>query len=156
MPFLPDHAVDLITGELARFGKPAGQAKIAVLGLTTPDGADVPHTAPARPVVAALRKTGAEVSIYDPVADPADIVETFGQQPAGSLLHAIAGADCIAILANHKEFHAIDFPALREMVAVCCVVVDGRAAYPQETIDRLHRSGYTYRAIDNAAEPSRP
>jgi UDP-N-acetyl-D-mannosaminuronic acid dehydrogenase len=69
----------------------------------------------------------------------------FGLQPSSSLAEAVQDADCIAVLALHKEFEDIDFAALP--VAGSCLVLDGRAYYPKEKIAALARQGYVYRGI---------
>jgi dTDP-alpha-D-glucose dehydrogenase len=61
----------------------------------------------------------------------------------------VLDADCIAVLALHREFETIDFAALP--VAEPCVLVDGRAYYPKEKIAALSDQGYIYRGIGRRA-----
>lgn len=144
---MPHYTFGLIVSELAKFGKRLETAKIAVLGLAFKNNTGDLRATPTQPVVAMLREAGAEVSIFDPLAEHDDIVKTFELEPAASARDALADADCIAVLARHDEFDAIDFAELRAHVAPSCVLIDGRAYYPKDTIDRLRQHGYAYRGI---------
>jgi UDP-N-acetyl-D-mannosaminuronic acid dehydrogenase len=144
---MPAYSAELIAGELGKAGKQTKGAKIAVLGLAFKNDTGDLRATPVLPVVTALRDAGAEVAIFDPLADPDDVARTFGCRPATSVPEAAADADCIAVLARHREFDALDFGALRELVAPSCVVFDGRAHYPPATIERLRRLGFGYRGI---------
>ncbi len=144
---MPAYSVELIDDELGKAGKRTKGAKIAVLGLAFKNDTGDLRATPVLPVVTALRDSGAEVAIFDPLADPGEVVRMFGLRPATSVQEAAAGADCIAVLARHDEFDSIDFGALRELVAPSCVVFDGRAHYPPQTIEQLRRHGFAYRGI---------
>ncbi|HEX6472228.1 MAG TPA: nucleotide sugar dehydrogenase [Streptosporangiaceae bacterium] len=144
---MPAYTVGLIRDELGGAGKPPAAATIAVLGLAFKNNTADLRATPALPVVAALRETGATVRIFDPLADPDAVTRLFGLRPAASVREAVAGADCVAVLARHDELDEIDFGELRELVAPSCAVVDGRAYYPRETIELLRRHGFRYRGI---------
>jgi UDP-N-acetyl-D-mannosaminuronic acid dehydrogenase len=144
---MPRYTARLIVDELARFGKTLGTAKIAILGLAFKNNTGDLRATPTLPVVSALREGGAEVTVFDPLAEPDDIEKTFGLQPAASVWDAVAAADCVAVLARHDEFDSIDFEALRDHVAPSCVIVDGRAYYSTDMVDRLRRNGFAYRGI---------
>ena len=73
----------------------------------------------------------------------------FGIKPSATMLDAVRDADCIAVLALHREFEGIDFAALP--VAASCVIVDGRAYYSKEKIAELTAQGYLYRGIGRRA-----
>jgi UDP-N-acetyl-D-mannosaminuronic acid dehydrogenase len=141
------YTVELIKDELGKVGKRLKTAKIAVLGLAFKNNTGDLRGTPTLPVVTALRDEGAEVRIFDPLADPGAVTRMFGVAPVASVQEAAHDADCIAVLACHDEFGTIDFGALRELVAPSCVVFDGRAYYPAETIGFLRRQGFIYRGI---------
>jgi dTDP-alpha-D-glucose dehydrogenase len=144
---MPAYTVELIDDELGKVGKQMNAAKVTVLGLAFKNNTGDLRATPALPVVTALRAKGAEVRVFDPLADPDAVMRMFGLRPATSLQEAAADTDCIAVLARHKEFDAIDFGALRELVAPSCIVFDGRAYYRAETIELLRRYGFTYCGI---------
>lgn len=144
---MPAYTVDLIVEELGRAGRALEQAKVAVLGVAFKNNTGDLRATPVLPVVTRLRQGGAEVAVFDPLADPGEVEKTFGLAPAATAEEALAGADCVAVLARHDAFDEIDFVALRESVAPSCVIVDGRAYYSRETIDRFRRHGFAYRGI---------
>nr|BFE84757.1 nucleotide sugar dehydrogenase [Planobispora longispora] len=144
---MPGYTVDLIVEELAKSGRRPDGAKIAVLGVAFKNNTGDLRATPALPVVTMLREAGAEVAVFDPLADPGEVKKLFDLVPVQTAREALAGADCIAVLAWHDEFTEIDFVALRDLVAPACVIVDGRAYYPRSTIEHLRRHGYAYRGI---------
>nr|WP_242454789.1 nucleotide sugar dehydrogenase [Bailinhaonella thermotolerans] len=144
---MPHYTVDLIEAGLRRLGKDPAGAKVAVLGLAFKNDTGDLRATPTKPVVQRLLAAGSEVSVYDPLAVPAEVTATFGQAPAATLEEAVAGADCLAVLAHHQQFHAIDFTRLKDLVAPSCLVIDGRAYYSREKIEELRRAGYTYQGI---------
>ncbi|MFF5112835.1 nucleotide sugar dehydrogenase [Streptosporangium sp. NPDC000509] len=144
---MPHYTSDLIVQELAKLGRSPAGAKVAVLGLAFKNNTGDLRETPVRPVVEELRKAGAEVSLYDPLVDGDEAEKLFGLPRASSLEEAVRGADCLAVLAWHREFEDIDLAALRERVAPSCAVVDGRAYYPRETIELLREAGFAYRGI---------
>ncbi|WP_433136283.1 nucleotide sugar dehydrogenase [Actinomadura nitritigenes] len=144
---MPAHTVDLIDRELARLGLGLDGTRIAVLGAAFKNNTGDLRATPVLPVVAALRRKGADVAVFDPLADPAEIHKIFGLAPAASAREALKGAACVAVLAGHDAFDGIDFVALRDTLAESCVIVDGRAYYSREIIDRFRRNGLAYRGI---------
>jgi UDP-N-acetyl-D-mannosaminuronate dehydrogenase len=92
-----------------------------------------------------LTKAGVRVRVHDPLVDDEAAEELLGIRPCATVTEAVRDADCLAVLAMHREFDDIDFAALP--VARPCVIMDGRAHFPKETITALRRSGYRYRGI---------
>jgi UDP-N-acetyl-D-mannosaminuronic acid dehydrogenase len=100
---------------------------------------------PARHVIKALAEEGIQVRIHDPLVDPRQAESIIGIRPLSTVHETVSGANCIALLAMHREFESIDFGALP--VAESCVVLDGRAYLPKQTISALRKLGYRYRGI---------
>jgi nucleotide sugar dehydrogenase len=145
---MPHYTVDVIAAGLADIGKELATARIAVLGLAFKNNTGDLRSTPTVAVVSALRRAGADVAVFDPLVAQDDVEKTFGILPASSVHDAATGADCVAVLARHDELdNLIDFDELRACASSRCVVVDGRAYYPAETIDALRRQGFTYRGI---------
>jgi UDP-N-acetyl-D-mannosaminuronic acid dehydrogenase len=144
---MPRYTYGLIADELERLGRDLPSAKVAVLGLAFKNNTGDLRETPTLPVVSLLREAGAEVALFDPLTDGEEVEKTFGLRPAASLAEAVAGAHCLAVLARHDDFDAVDFAELRRRVAPQCVVVDGRAYYPPDVIERLREHGFAYRGI---------
>lgn len=142
---MPEYTARIVTDELVRLGKDPASSKVAVIGLAFKnDTGDLRHT-PTRPAVAALERACAEVTVHDPRVDADEVEHLFGITPSARLDDAVKNADCLAILALHKEFHDIDFAGLP--VAESCLVLDGRAYYSRKKIAELRSLGYHYRGI---------
>jgi nucleotide sugar dehydrogenase len=144
---MPAYTARLVLDEVARHRVREGPPKVAVLGVAFKNNTGDLRATPVLPVVQALRAAGARVALYDPLADEDEIAAAFGVPPAPSLDDAVRDADCLALLAWHDAFSAIDFGMLRKQVADSCVIVDGRAYLPRDTITRLRELGFLYRGI---------
>lgn len=142
---MPEYTAQLAIDELTKLGKDPAASKVAVLGLAFKNNTGDLRATPTVGAVAALADACAEVSIYDPLVDPGEARTLFGRAQAASLHDAVAGADCIAVLALHREFEDLDFATLP--VAPGCLILDGRAYYSRETIASLRALGYHYRGI---------
>lgn len=142
---MPGWSARLVLDDLAAAGIPATRARIAVLGVAFKNDTGDLRATPVRPLVAALRESGAEVTLYDPFADATEVKETFGIRPAATLDEAVRDAHCVAVLANHRPFRNLDLTALP--VAASCLFFDGRAYWPRATVDRLRERGHRYRGV---------
>lgn len=141
---MPEYAAQIVIDELVGLGKDPASAKIAVIGLAFKNNTGDLRATPTLGVVESLAKAGAEVRIHDPLVEADRCEDLFGQAPVG-FDEAVKDADCIAILALHREFLDIDFGSLP--VADDCVLLDGRAYYPKSKIAELRDLGYVYRGI---------
>ncbi|NBE93719.1 nucleotide sugar dehydrogenase [Nonomuraea sp. KC401] len=144
---MPGYTHETICAELARAGRHPDGAKVAVLGAAFKNNTGDLRSTPVKPVVDGLLAAGVTVSLHDPLADAEELRALTGVEPSASLEEAVAGAHCVAVLAGHEPFQQLDFAALRERVSTPCLIFDGRAYYPQETIEHVRRLGFTYRGI---------
>ncbi len=142
---MPGYTAGLIIDELRALGKDLGACTVTVLGLAFKNDTGDLRATPAREVIAALREAGLRVRAFDPLVDAAQARELLGVTPAGTLAEAVRGADCLAVLALHREFAALDFACMP--VADPCLILDGRAYYAREKIAYLRQLGYIYRGI---------
>lgn len=144
---MPDYTHRLILDGLAALGKDPASAKVAVLGLAFKNNTnDLRHT-PVRPVVDALRASCGRVTIYDHLVAEDSAEAEFGLPQAPSMPDAVQDADCVAVLAGHDRFRDLDFADLARRVSMPCLVIDGRAYYPRQTIEQMRSLGFAYRGI---------
>jgi dTDP-alpha-D-glucose dehydrogenase len=144
---MPGYTHGLILTGLTELGKDPASAKVAVLGLAFKNNTnDLRHT-PVRPVVDALRASCGEVMVYDPLVTAEQVESEFGMTPAPSLEAAVAGADCVAVLAGHDQLTALDLSDIASRVSMPCLIVDGRAYYAKQTIKEMRGLGFAYRGI---------
>lgn len=144
---MPGVACRLIGDGLVRLGKDLAGARIAVLGVAFKNDTGDLRRTPVQGVVAGLRAAGAKVRLFDPMAEPAEIRELFGCLPEATLDAAVAGADAVAVLAGHRQFHAIDLDWLRDAVSMPCLMFDGRMYWPADTVRRIERLGFGFCGI---------
>ncbi len=147
---MPEYTAQLAIDHLTKQGKDPAVSKVAVLGLAFKNNTGDLRATPTLDAVAALERACGEVTIYDPLVDVDEAATLFGKEQAGSLAEAVDGADCVAILALHREFAEIDFARLP--VAENCLVLDGRAYYSREKIAELRSLGYQYLGVGRGAE----
>jgi dTDP-alpha-D-glucose dehydrogenase len=151
---MPEYTAELIFDELARLGKDPRTSTVAVLGLAFKNNTGDLRATPTQGVVDALVASGATVRIHDPLVDRTAAAELFGRELETSVEDTVRDADCIAILALHRDFYDIDFASLP--VAESCVLLDGRAYYPKDKVAELQNAGYVYRGIGRGDTPVAP
>lgn len=118
---------------------------IAIWGLTFKPETDDIREAPAIVVIDLLRKTGAQVRVYDPVAME-ESRRKLGDKNiyyASSMYDAADGADAIALITEWKQFRMPDWPRLLSTMHEK-VVVDGRNIFDK---DEVINAGFRYKGI---------
>jgi UDP-N-acetyl-D-mannosaminuronic acid dehydrogenase len=142
---MPAYTAQVILHELVEAGRDPAEAVVAVLGVAYKNNTADLRATPVRAVVETLTKAGVQVRVHDPVADPAEVEDLLKLRPSRTVEEAVRDADCVAVLALHRQFHDIDYAKLQ--VARSCLILDGRAYYPKEMIAELRRLGYRYRGV---------
>jgi len=143
----------LVDKIVQRFGGDLSGRRFALWGLAFKPNTDDMREAPSRVVIEALRRRGAQVVGYDPVA-MAEAGRIYrddrGVSFAASAIDAAKGADAVVIVTEWKAFRSPDFEslagALREPV-----IFDGRNLY-EPAVVRGH--GFEYHAIGRGGEPA--
>jgi len=110
-------------------GSVAGK-RITVLGLAFKANTDDVRDSPALTIVPVLRREGAEVMVYDPIAsENAKVFLGNGSiHYAQTVAEAVAGADACVILTEWTEFKRLNWPALALTMANP-VLIDLRNLY---------------------------
>ncbi|RII07932.1 GDP-mannose 6-dehydrogenase [Streptomyces sp. YIM 130001] len=142
---MPVHTAQLILAELRNLGRDPDTATVAVLGLAFKNNSGDLRATPVLPVVRALRGAGVTVRTYDPLVDADAAARLFGARPERTVQDAVRDADCIAVLALHRELEDLDYAALP--VRRTCLIVDGRAHYSKDQIAGLRALGHVYRGL---------
>ncbi len=129
-----------------RFGEDLGGRRFAVWGLAFKPNTDDMREAPSRVVLAELKRRGAAVTAYDPVAMPearrlyaGDATVAF----ADTAIDAARGADALVIMTEWKAFRSPDFAELAKALKAP-VIFDGRNLY-EPAVARSH--GFEYHPI---------
>jgi len=133
-----------VVGKLERrLGSLRGK-RIALLGLAFKPGTDDMREAPSLVLAGRLQTEGAEVSAWDPVADPTGQLD--GVAIAGSALEALQGADAAVIVTEWPELRDLDWAEAGARMRNR-LVVDGRNMLDPATL-RAH--GFEYEGIGRA------
>src|SRR6202049_1240108 len=119
---------------------------VALWGLAFQPNTDDMREAPSRTLIDRLRKAGARVQAYDPVA-AAEARRIYAGQTglvlAKNAYEAAQGADALAIVTEWQEFRSPDFERLKQVLKAP-VIFDGRNLYDPAMVSRF---GLTYHAI---------
>jgi UDPglucose 6-dehydrogenase len=143
----------LVNKIVRRFGEDLAGRRFAVWGLAFKPNTDDMREASSRVLIAELLARGARVAVYDPVAmDEARRI--FGDEPrisyASTPLHALEGADALAIVTEWKEFRSPDFAHLRATLSTP-IIFDGRNLYDPALV---RAAGLDYEPIGRANAPA--
>jgi UDPglucose 6-dehydrogenase len=137
-----------VIGKLKRHLGPLRGKPVALLGLAFKANTDDMREAPSIVLAARLLAEGAEVRVWDPVADATKLPK--GVEVAGSVLDAVSGAEAAVIVTEWEELRDLASPEVREAMANP-LIVDGRNLLdPEET----RRAGFEYEGIGRPASPS--
>jgi UDP-N-acetyl-D-mannosaminuronic acid dehydrogenase len=142
---MPAYTAQLILDDLVARDRDPRSSTVAILGVAFKNNTGDLRSTPVKDVIAKLAGAGVAVRAYDPMADPDQAERMLGVRPRDSLEETVRDADCVAVLALHRQFEDIDFAVLP--VAERCLVLDGRAYYSKEKIAMLRGLGYRYRGI---------
>jgi UDPglucose 6-dehydrogenase len=135
---------------VARFGERLEGRTFALWGLAFKPNTDDMREAPSRTLIDALRKRGAQVVAYDPVAmtEARSIYAgDSGVSFADSAMRAAKGADALVIMTEWKAFRSPEFDELRAALKNP-VIFDGRNLYDPAVVGA---HGLEYFAIGRPA-----
>jgi UDPglucose 6-dehydrogenase len=120
---------------------------IALLGLAFKPNTDDMREASSLVLIARLQADGANVRVFDPVAEHEARELIRGVHFATDALQAVEGADAVVLVTEWDEFVALDWSAVAERMAGS-VVLDGRNALDAAAVGA---AGLTYEGIGRGA-----
>jgi UDPglucose 6-dehydrogenase len=115
--------------------------RVALLGLAFKPHTDDMREAPSIVLASRLQAEGAEVTAWDPVAKPNELLR--GVEVRESPLEAVRGADAAVIVTEWPELREVDWAAARERMRGR-VLVDGRNLLDP---DEMRKLGFVYEGI---------
>jgi UDPglucose 6-dehydrogenase len=127
-------------------------AQLALLGLAFKAGTDDVRHSPALALARGLRRAGATVVAYDPVANENARRSEPGLELAASVADAVRGADGVVVATEWPEFARLDWAALRPTMRGD-IVYDTRRRLDA---DAVRRAGLRYVALGNGEGRLRP
>jgi UDPglucose 6-dehydrogenase len=136
-----------VIGKLEKHvGKLRGRT-VALLGLAFKPNTDDLREAPSLVLASRLLAEGAEVRVWDPVADARRLLQ--GVTFCDSVLDAVAGADAAVIVTEWDELRELATDEVRQAMQRP-LIVDGRNLLDPE---QARAAGFTYEGIGRAASP---
>jgi UDPglucose 6-dehydrogenase len=121
--------------------------RVALLGLAFKPNTDDMREAPSVVLASRLLAEGAEVSAYDPVAKPGELVT--GIELSGSVAEAVRDADAVVIVTDWDEFRSLPSEHIRESMRNP-LIIDGRNLLDPEA---ARAAGFAYEGIGRASSP---
>jgi nucleotide sugar dehydrogenase len=133
---MPREILRLVMEALNHAGKPLKDSTIAIFGVTYKPRVQDTQMSPALPIIAALKRRRARVTICDPLLDGTSVE---GILATANPLEAAKQADCIVLITAHKQFEEINLESVAKIANKPLVIVDGRAFFrkmkkPKDTI----------------------
>jgi UDPglucose 6-dehydrogenase len=119
--------------------------RIALLGLAFKPHTDDLREAPSRVLTSRLLAEGAEVVVWDPVADAAGVLRAI--EPADTVADALRGADAAVVVTEWPELLDVPWSELRGTMRNP-LVIDARNHLDA---DALRAAGFTYEGMGRAA-----
>jgi len=135
--FMPVRTAQLVGEALRAAGRRVKGARVAALGFAYRGNTGDTRSTPAIPFIRALRKLGADVLIHDPYARGER-----GYTVERDLEVVAKGADCLAVLAEHKAYRDLDYARLGKLMRTK-TIVDGRNVVPEDVVE----NGFVLRAL---------
>ncbi len=123
---------------------------IGVLGLSFKPNTDDMREAPSITIIEELRKEGAHVKAYDPVAmeNANEYLPTVTF--CATAYDAAKEADALLVVTEWNEFKRLDWERMRQLMRQH-IVIDGRNVYdPEEMAER----GFTYWGVGRGSQPT--
>ena len=129
---MPHHVVAKVADALNTHAKAVRGSSILVLGVSYKRDIDDVRESPAMDVMAELEQKGARVSYHDPYVPSIHAREWAGHRDLASVAltsDALAAADCVVILTDHRAFDYADVVGRARLVVDSRNAVKGRHAH---------------------------
>jgi UDP-N-acetyl-D-mannosaminuronic acid dehydrogenase len=129
---MPAFTAGIVERELAERGKPIDGSRVLVLGVTYRPGIKETRATPAGPLIADLKRRGADTFATDPLLDD-ETISSFGAEPLALSELAHSDPDAVVVVTPHEAFDDVEWDGFEDVV-----VIDGR-----DTLDDVGHPTYT-------------
>lgn len=143
---MPRFTFELIRRELGALGKRLESSRVTVMGIAFKNNTGDVRFTPTRETIALLEQSGCDLTICDPLVNPAEATSVTKVPLTASVEEAMRGADCIAFLTGHDDFRRIPIEDLASL-APGAVIIDGRMYFGRDQITQMGSAGLHYRGI---------
>jgi UDP-N-acetyl-D-mannosaminuronic acid dehydrogenase len=136
--YMPTRMAQLVDEAVTATGRRLTGARVAVLGFAFRENTEDTRNTPAKPLVQALRRRGADVTIHDPFAR-----SERGYKITRDLSAAVKGSDVVVIVTAHDAYRKLDLRKFKRLVRHRAIV-DGRNIFAGPEVIA---AGFVYRGI---------
>lgn len=144
---MPGYSVSLIESGLAGKGLPAGEGRVAVLGIAFKNNTGDCRFTPTKPAIAALADRGYDLKIHDPCVTDRDAKTVTDIPLTEDLEETVRDADCVAFFTGHQPFREFPIKRLAELAKPGALVFDGRMFFSREQIAEIRACGLHYKGV---------
>jgi dTDP-alpha-D-glucose dehydrogenase len=144
---MPKYSAGLIDEFLAKRGKKPREIKVAVMGIAFKNNTGDCRFTPTKYVIEALAAKGYSLAICDPWVGDHDIAMVTDLPVSKDIEGTIKGADCVAFLAGHGEFHDLSVSRIAELASPGAMVFDGRMFFGKDKIKAMRAKGLVYKGV---------
>jgi len=123
---MPREMVRLTMEALNKAGKCLKGARITILGVTYKPGIKDTQNSPAAPIIHALKRRGATLTLCDPLMAGTTYQ---GEPVTGDIEEAVKSADCLVLVTAHNAFKKLNLDQLASLTAKPLILVDGRGLF---------------------------
>ncbi len=137
---MPKHIISLLRKKLNSCGKRLSRSKVAVIGLAYKAGTGESRRSPAIPILQALLKEAARVTVYDPLVSH---INAGGHDfvSEASFEDSAKDSDALVFLTDHPQLKNIDLEKILPSTANKSIILDARNMFRRE--DCL-KAGFLY------------
>ena len=143
---MPYYSAELIDSHLRGLDEPSN-LKIAILGIAFKNNTGDCRFTPTKPVIEELLRNGYNVEICDPWTSEHDEAMVTGLPVSKDIEATVRGADCVAFLAGHDEFHKFSLERLAELANKDALIFDGRRFFSKEEVKTINQFGLSYKGV---------
>ena len=144
---MPAYCGQIIVDHLAAQRIAVKDAKVAVLGLAFKTNSGDVRLTPVSHFLGALREAGVgTIAVHDPMVIARE-AEELGENLLDNAEDALNGAHCVAFLAGHDAFRAIDAAKIAALVHPGALVFDGRMYFEPDAVDAIRSRGLAFKGV---------
>ena len=144
---MPTYSAEDIDAILCQDGGRREDKKIAVLGIAFKNNTGDCRFTPTKPAIERLIELGYQVEICDPWTQEHDERMVTDRAVEKDIDKTIQGAQCVAFLAGHEDFHRLPISHIAELAAEHALIFDGRMFYSRDKIAEMERYGLRYKGV---------
>jgi nucleotide sugar dehydrogenase len=137
------HAANLVKDALRSCGKPLRRSRVTLLGLSQTPNSRGSAKRIVRQIAQNLITKGARIKLYDPYLseeESGDLKPNFKK----TMVEALEGADCIAILTGHDQFKRLNLNKMKLIMKMPCAIVDFEGIIDPA---KAEKEGFIYRGL---------